>query len=145
MPVLGNCFGAQALSAALGGTVERAPRPELGWVRVDTDAPDVVASGPWFEWHRDRFTVPPGGVALARTDAGVQAFRFGNCMGVQFHPEVDVTLLGSWLGDDGTPDALFGELGVDPCELLTETAAREQASAANACRLVDHFLEEVAR
>ena len=37
IPVLGICFGAQALTIALGGTVEAAPRPEIGWVDVDTD------------------------------------------------------------------------------------------------------------
>src|SRR5262245_50600371 len=34
VPVLGICFGGQALAAALGGRVERAPAPELGWTVV---------------------------------------------------------------------------------------------------------------
>src|SRR5829696_1808113 len=63
---LGVCFGGQVLSAALGGTVEPAPRPELGWCRVDSAAPDAIAAGPWFQWHRDRFSLPAGAVELAR-------------------------------------------------------------------------------
>ena len=35
-PVFGICFGGQSLAAALGGTVERAPVSEHGWMRIDT-------------------------------------------------------------------------------------------------------------
>jgi GMP synthase-like glutamine amidotransferase len=145
VPVLGICFGAQALSAALGGTVERAPRPELGWHLIETTDDTVVAQGPWFQWHVDRFSVPPGGVELARSDVGVQAFRIGQSLGVQFHPEVDVPLLSSWLADGGEPDPLFAELGVDPRQVCIEAAWHEPSVSANACRLVDAFLDGVRR
>ena len=36
VPVLGICFGGQALAAALGGMVVRAGRPEIGWTTVET-------------------------------------------------------------------------------------------------------------
>ena len=36
LPVLGICFGAQALAAALGGCVHKLAKPELGWITVDT-------------------------------------------------------------------------------------------------------------
>jgi GMP synthase-like glutamine amidotransferase len=143
LPYLGVCFGAQVLAAALGGTVERAPRPELGWVSIETVAPDLIASGPWFQWHRDRFTVPPGGTALAHNDVGVQAFRIGQSVGVQFHPEVDTLLLRSWLADDGTPpDPLFFELDVDPRAVLADAASIERTGWRNTHRLIDRFLEE---
>ena len=58
VPVLGLCFGAQALAAAMGGEVARLPRPEIGWIRVD-GAAGAVSPGPWFAWHEDGFTVPP--------------------------------------------------------------------------------------
>ena len=45
-PVLGLCFGGQALAEVLGGTVEVLDAPELGWHRVESTAPDVVAAGP---------------------------------------------------------------------------------------------------
>src|ERR1022692_192503 len=37
VPVLGICFGAQALAAALGGRAEAAGRKEIGWVMIDQD------------------------------------------------------------------------------------------------------------
>jgi GMP synthase-like glutamine amidotransferase len=46
VPVLGLCFGGQALAAALGGDVERAPTPELGWTEIETDEPELVPPGP---------------------------------------------------------------------------------------------------
>src|SRR5262245_26420649 len=39
VPVLGVCFGAQVLAAALGGSVQPAARLELGWCEVETDEP----------------------------------------------------------------------------------------------------------
>src|SRR6476661_5273663 len=39
VPVLGLCFGGQALAAALGAPVRRAARGEVGWADVETDDP----------------------------------------------------------------------------------------------------------
>ena len=33
---------------------------EIGWHRVDTDEPDLVEAGPWFQWHQDRWVAPEG-------------------------------------------------------------------------------------
>ena len=40
VPVLGLCFGGQVLAAVLGGRVEHAPAPELGWREIETDDPE---------------------------------------------------------------------------------------------------------
>jgi GMP synthase-like glutamine amidotransferase len=139
IPYLGICFGGQLLSAALGGTVEPAPRAELGWYEVEPTDP-AVAAGPWFQWHGDRFTLPTGAAELARNDVGVQAFRMGRSIGVQFHPEVDVRLLAGWLRDDEPLDPLFVQLGVDPDELLRRSVEVEEAAMRNAHALVDGWL-----
>jgi len=75
VPILGVCFGAQALARALGGGVRRAARPELGWVTVGSRAPDVIPEGPWLAWHDDEVLTPPGAEILAANDSGVQAYR----------------------------------------------------------------------
>jgi GMP synthase-like glutamine amidotransferase len=139
VPVLGLCFGGQALAAVLGGTVERAPRPELGWRAIDTDVPELVPAGPWLEWHYERFTTPPGGEELARTDDAVQAFRLGPHLGVQFHPESTVDIVAGWAAKDRER---VRALGIDDTTALLD-APPEQAEAARAAafRLFDAFVE----
>jgi GMP synthase-like glutamine amidotransferase len=96
VPILGICFGAQALARALGGGVRRAARPELGWVHVGTHAPELVADGPWLSWHDDELLPPPGAEVLAANASGVQAYRIGRHAAVQFHPEVTTEIVAAW-------------------------------------------------
>lgn len=142
LPVLGICFGAQALATALGGSVEVAPRHEIGWTAVESDVPGLIPAGPWFQWHFDRFTVPPGAVELARSAVGPQAFRAGRALGVQFHPELDEETLLQWLDAGGRAEARAH--GEDPERLLAETRARREESRQRAYDLVDAFLAEIA-
>lgn len=138
VPVLGVCFGAQALAAAHGGAVEPAPRKEVGWVELEPGTPDPPGSGPWFEWHGDRCVPPPGAEVLAGNEVAVQAFRVGPHLAVQFHPEVDRAQVSRWI-DHGGRDQLVAD-GVDPDELLETTADQEPAAARRAERLVEGFL-----
>ncbi len=96
VPVLGLCFGGQALALALGGTVHRSATPEIGWVTVASDDP-AIPSGPYGQYHYELFSVPPGAQELARSPGGPAAFRHGPHLGVQFHPEVTHAQLAEWL------------------------------------------------
>ena len=134
VPVLGICFGAQALCAALGGRVEAMEDKEIGWFTVDSADEDAVPAGPWLEFHGDRCVLPAHATVLARNDAAVQAFRIGPHLAVQFHPEVDGALLKRWL--DAHTDAETRQLGIDPDQFLADTIREEPASRARADRLV---------
>ena len=142
IPVLGLCFGGEVLSAVLGGRVERAPVPELGWREIETDDPGAIPSGPWLEWHYERFTTPPGAVEVARTADAVQAFRLGPHLGVQFHPESTVEIVADWAGADAENLAKFGI--EDGRDLLAVPPEREEAAREAAFRLFDAFLAEAA-
>ena len=132
--VLGICFGAQALCAALGGRVEAMPVKEVGWFTVTSADEDAVPAGPWLEFHEDRCVLPAGATVLARNHAAVQAFRIGRHLAVQFHPEVDGSLLKRWL--DAHTDAETRQLGIDADQFLADTIREEPASRVRADRLV---------
>ncbi|MEU3454924.1 gamma-glutamyl-gamma-aminobutyrate hydrolase family protein [Micromonospora sp. NPDC006766] len=142
VPVLGICFGAQALAAALGGGVERAPRTELGWTVIDSDEPELIPPGPWLESHSDRCILPPDAREIARTEVGPQAFSIGRSLGLQFHPEATADLLAEWMAVGGAAHAR--QIGVDPDALIAETSTREAVARTEAFRLMDHFLQDFA-
>jgi GMP synthase-like glutamine amidotransferase len=134
VPVLGICFGAQALAAALGGRAELAARPEIGWTTVETLVPDLIEPGPWLEFHSDLCVIPANARALARSEVCVQAFAIGRHLAVQFHPEVDGAQVQRWLEDGGAKAAR--RAGQDPAALLAMTIAQEPQAAGRADRLV---------
>jgi GMP synthase-like glutamine amidotransferase len=134
VPLLGLCFGGQALAAALGGEVRRAPRPEVGWLEVDSDDPDAVPPGPWLHWHWDVFAVPDGATELARTPIGPSAFVAGPHLGVQFHPEVTPAIVEEWA--QAAPESL-AEAGTTPDALVAEGRSCGEPAAVQAHALFD--------
>lgn len=129
VPVLGICFGGQALSAALGGTVSRAPQAEVTWRTIETNAPELITAGPWPFWHEDRFDLPPGARLLAGSETEVVAFADGASVGLQFHPEADAAVVKGWVDEGRDKLRVYG---VDEAELEREIdehgpAARELA------------------
>jgi GMP synthase-like glutamine amidotransferase len=141
VPVLGICFGAQMLAAAIGGSVSRAPAPEIGWSMVDTSIPGLIDAGPWFQWHFDRFTAPSGVPVLARTAAADQAFQVGRTLGLQFHPELTTPVLECWLDNGGTGQ--LAAAGVDASALVARTRSLEGGAAVRAYELVRRFVTDV--
>ena len=139
VPVLGLCFGGQALAAALGGAVCRAAIPEIGWYRLaDGDEPGP-GEGPWFEWHYDTFDVPPGAAVLARdAGGGPQAFRIGASVGLQFHPEVTPEIVDWWVRGD---ERAVARNGLQAGEILRQTAALADEGRERAFALFDTIAE----
>ena len=122
-PVLGICFGAQALARVLGARLYRLSAPEIGWVRTPGGCP-AMPEGPWLSWHYDAFDLPPGAAELAANEVSVQGFSYGPHTGVQFHPEATQPIARSWVeitnpapgvaeslfrGADGTWDQAAGQ------------------------------------
>jgi GMP synthase-like glutamine amidotransferase len=142
-PVLGICFGGQLMARALGGSVGRAPNCEIGWKDVWTDRPDIVPSGPWFQFHYDRWVVPPGATEIARNPFASQAFIVNRSLALQFHPELIGSALQGWLDWDGR--GLVEKDGQDPDVMMAQTYAYEEAATARTYALIDGFLKHVAK
>ncbi|MFC2757178.1 glutamine-hydrolyzing GMP synthase [Propionibacterium acidifaciens] len=97
VPVLGICYGFQAMSDAMGGRVERTGDSEYGRTAVTVEEPGRLLAGMapdasvWMS-HGDSVTRAPAGfTVLARTDgAPVAAIEDldRRLAGVQWHPEV---------------------------------------------------------
>lgn len=144
VPILGVCFGGQLMAETLGGSVERSPVTEIGWheIRAAPGAHNPAGPGPWFQWHHDRFSPPPGAEVLAVNDSSVQLFRIGRTVGTQFHPEVDVAHVKGFL--DGADDEYLAEVQVIRDEMIAELAFHEERNIKQCHALVDWFLDEVA-
>jgi GMP synthase-like glutamine amidotransferase len=99
VPVLGICFGGQALSVALGGGTDRASAPEVGWIAIDSDDAGIP-EGPWAQYHNEVMRVPPGAQLLARSPVGTAAYRIGPHLGIQFHPEATPEIVNAWARAD---------------------------------------------
>lgn len=154
MSVLGICLGAQLLAKSLGGSVQRNPDREIGWYDVELTEEgrrDGVLSTfaqrqQVFQWHEDGISLPPGCVHLARSPASdVQAFRHGeHVYGLQFHLEVNASLIERWLTVPGNQPILQDEAGrVDPDAIRRETVgsidALEELSRKTFSRWIDRF------
>lgn len=141
VPMFGICFGAQAITMALGGHVELSPSYEIGWYTYDLQHPQVAA-GPWFTWHGDRCLLPPHATELARTADCTQVFRCGRAAGVQFHPEVTREMVAGWVAK--CPPEYFAERGTSAAEMLAGFSQHGAQAAAQASALFDWFLDDVA-
>ena len=135
-PLLGVCFGSQLLADACDAVVRPAARPEIGWSEIELtpegrDDPVLGFLPERFEgfgYHHYEWLLPPGAVALARSAACLQAFRLEDrpVWGVQFHPEVTLADLSSWL-DTWHDDPGAVATGLDPEAIRTESAVKIDA------------------
>ncbi|APT90081.1 GMP synthase [Corynebacterium sphenisci DSM 44792] len=96
VPVLGICYGFQAMTRALGGVVEATGEREYGRTTLHAEGGALHAGAPaehevWMS-HGDAVTAAPEGFTVTARTAGapVAAFECAErrMAGVQYHPEV---------------------------------------------------------
>ena len=104
IPILGVCYGHQAIARVLGSatgtaSVGRSATPEIGWTEIrrmpSTKGPDLLTGLPEkfhsFSLHHDEvYSIPGNATLLASSDrCTIQAFTLRDrpAFGVQFHPE----------------------------------------------------------
>lgn len=102
IPMLGVCLGHQAIAAALGGIVRRAPEPVHGRSSMVTHSqqglfqnlPSPLRVGRYHSLIVEEAALPPELVVTARTSDGIimaLQHRSHQLFGVQFHPESVLT------------------------------------------------------
>ena len=99
--------------------------------------------GPWFQFHYDRWQLPPGAKEIARNPIASQAFVIQNSLALQFHPEVTAESLRLWLDWDGDKSVI--EDGQDPEIMYAQTIAIDTMSRERTYDLIDAFLKRVAK
>ncbi len=109
VPVLGICYGMQAMAAQLGGSVEASTHREFGYAEItpldsdllsgldDSDGGQARVLKVWMS-HGDRVERVPPGFAIAgkskNSPLAAMEDRERRYFGVQFHPEVTHTAQG---------------------------------------------------
>lgn len=126
---LAICLGAQLVAQALGGEVRPNPDPEIGFwtVRFSAKSLEHPLLRGWPEkaavlhWHVDTFTVPPGAMRVGMSaGCATQGFVWGDgTIGLQFHPEMTVEMVGQLMGFEGHETA--------PEQEFVQTAAQIRA------------------
>jgi GMP synthase (glutamine-hydrolysing) len=95
LPILGICYGMQALTYALGGIVQASASREYGKAELEIFAENpLMGTGKQIVWmsHGDRIErLPPGFISFAKSTHSPVAFMGDlnrGYYGLQFHPEV---------------------------------------------------------
>ena len=141
IPVLGICYGMQAIVQTLGGKVEAAEVGEFGRSKLTVLEEGRLLSGTpedqqcWMS-HRDTvYEAPPGFTALARSSespvAAIEDVSRG-IYGIQYHPEVVHTPYGQQVLTTFLEDICGSDRSWSPESIIEEQVKRIKAQVGDA-------------
>jgi GMP synthase-like glutamine amidotransferase len=142
VPVLGICFGGQALARAMGARVSPAPRLCAGWYEVRPEpGADLLTPGPWIHYNQEHFEIPQGAIKLGEGPNGPAGYTRGPHVGLQLHPEATPEILEDWVSRD--PD--LPAAGIDPDDIRADTRRYAEGARRQAFALFDRWWDLVNR
>jgi GMP synthase (glutamine-hydrolysing) len=137
LPILGICYGMQALTHALGGQVDPSAQREYGFAEIEPSTSNSLVSNLSKVWmsHGDRITkLPEGFIALARSGNSPLA-AMGDMkrkyFGVQFHPEVHHTPNGEKLLRHFVIEICGVKPNWTPASIIEDSVARIRKQVGN--------------
>lgn len=137
IPILGICFGGHQISSALGLKVSPSAVPEIGWKMVTSRDESQISSGPWFQFHFDRWNDANDVSSVAISRSGPQAYWYGRSLALQFHPEVTFDTIERWC-DEGR-DSL-NRIGADFDQIMDDSRTFLPQARERCIALLDQFL-----
>ena len=150
VPTLGVCLGSQMMARVLDAEVRRAPARNAYFspLEITEEGAGDPVMEPFtggravLQFHEDTFELPDEAVLLATSSrSGLsQAFRYGeNAYAVQFHFEVDDSIVQGWVRNIGEPSMTEG-WGTSTDELGRQGAAHLDAQDLAGRKLFRNFL-----
>ncbi len=131
LPILGICYGMQALTKFLGGIVAPAGEREYGPAFLNTvETNPIIEPGRYKVWmsHGDRVEQVPHGFKVLATSENSPAAFIGDIerryFGVQFHPEVHHTPQGDQFLKQFVIDVCGATPGWTPESIILESISR---------------------
>ncbi len=138
-PILGICYGMQALTHALGGKVDASAQREYGHAIVEPAAGNSLLPAENFQaWmsHGDKvIELPPGFSSLAQSGnspCAAMADPARKYYGLQFHPEVNHTVGGAEIIRRFVVDIAGATPDWTPQSIINESVARIRQQVGNA-------------
>lgn len=128
VPLVGACFGHQAVAKALGGIVSRNPG---GWVHGLVDVEMGADVLPLYASHIEQVSrLPKGAEVIARgPGCPVGGFQIGRIMTTQYHPEMEPEFMA----------ALVEELAADLPQEVTQAARASLVKPADMVGMAERF------
>ena len=139
-PVLGICYGMQALAAALDGIVRPAQKHEYGQAQIDIKTSNpLITEDHQLVWmsHGDRIDRQPEGFQILASSPNSPIAAMGdinkNLYGLQFHPEVNHTPKGSAIICRFVLDICHCEANWTPASIIQQAVEqiRQQVGSAS--------------
>lgn len=140
IPLIGICLGSQMLAKVLGAKVYKGEKgKEIGWLEVFKSGEHVYFESfperlTVFQWHGDTFDLPQGSVRVYSSNKYEnQAFVYGKAVGLQFHIEVDRTMVETWAKEY---EEELRQENISVEELLNQNGSEQEA-------LIQHLVKKL--